>query len=98
MPPILPALALLVIPPCTVAMTPRPLPELRAAVIVPGFLNDKNDFMPLARTLSARGIRTAVVPMPIWHWLPVIGGRSVRPVLDRIGKSTASTPTAHSTR
>ena len=60
------------------------LPKLRAAVIVPGFLNDAQDYMPLARALTARGIPSAVVPMPLLHWIPSIGGRSVRPVLERI--------------
>lgn len=59
-------------------------PPLRAAVIVPGFLNDAADYQPLARSLTERGVPTAVVPMPIWHWIPTIGGRSVRPVLERI--------------
>ena len=40
--------------------------------------------MPLARALTARGIPSAVVPMPLLHWIPSIGGRSVRPVLERI--------------
>ena len=66
------------------AAAAAPLPKLRAAVIVPGFLNDAQDYMPLARALTARGIPSAVVPMPLLHWIPSIGGRSVRPVLERI--------------
>ena len=60
------------------------LPELRCAVIVPGFLSGKSDFAPLAKELSDRGIPTVVVPMPVWHWLPCLGGRSMRPMLERI--------------
>lgn len=60
------------------------LSKLRAAVICPGFLNDANDFAPLARALCERGIPTAVAPFPLWHWIPQIGGRSVRPILERI--------------
>ena len=59
-------------------------PRLRAAVIIPGFLSDASDFEPLAQSLTARGLPTIVAPMKLWHWLPVIGGRSIRPVLDRI--------------
>ena len=60
------------------------LPKLKAAVICPGFLNDARDFEPLARALTKRGIATAVAPFPLWHWVPQVGGRSVRPVLERI--------------
>lgn len=60
------------------------LPPLRGAVIVPGFLSGASSFEPLAQALTARGIATAVVPMPVWHWIPCLGGRSMRPVLERI--------------
>ena len=76
---LLPAVAGLLVPP-----TAAPLPALRAAVIIPGFLSDANDFRELAETLTARGLPTAVVPMSLLDWLPVIGGRSVRPVLERV--------------
>ena len=66
-----------------VSISPK-LPALRAAVIVPGFLSDESDFYELAEALSADGIATAVVPMKLWHWIPILGGRSVRPLLDRI--------------
>lgn len=61
-----------------------PLPPLKAAVIIPGFLSDARDFSDLAALLTARGLPTAVAPMSLTDWVPVIGGRSVRPVLDRI--------------
>mmetsp|Transcript_36388 Transcript_36388/g.114481 ORF Transcript_36388/g.114481 Transcript_36388/m.114481 type:complete len:304 (-) Transcript_36388:309-1220(-) len=60
------------------------LPKLDAAVVVPGFLSGASDFREMADSLSARGIRTAVVPMAAWHWLPCLGGRSMRPLLERI--------------
>lgn len=60
------------------------LPNIRAAVIVPGFLTGKDEFLPLAKSLTAKGIPTVVVPMPNWHWLPCLGGRSMRPMLERI--------------
>ena len=68
----------------TPAVSAPKLPALRAAVIVPGFLSDESDFYELAEALSADGIATAVVPMKLWHWIPILGGRSVRPLLDRI--------------
>jgi triacylglycerol esterase/lipase EstA (alpha/beta hydrolase family) len=60
------------------------LPNVKAAVIVPGFLTGEKDFRQLAQSLTARGIPTVVVPMPAWHWIPCIGGRSMRPMLERI--------------
>jgi triacylglycerol esterase/lipase EstA (alpha/beta hydrolase family) len=60
------------------------LPNIRAAVIVPGFLTGKDEFIPLAKSLTSKGIPTVVVPMPNWHWLPCMGGRSMRPMLERI--------------
>jgi len=60
------------------------LPRINSAVIVPGFLSGASDFKSLADTLTSRGIPTVVVPMPVWHWLPCLGGRSMRPMLERI--------------
>mmetsp|Transcript_23314 Transcript_23314/g.42056 ORF Transcript_23314/g.42056 Transcript_23314/m.42056 type:complete len:426 (+) Transcript_23314:35-1312(+) len=60
------------------------LPDIRAAVIVPGFLTGKNEFLALSQSLNNMGIPTVVVPMPNWHWLPCLGGRSMRPMLERI--------------
>ena len=74
------SLAYLLAPAAAMVVTPK----LRAAVIVPGFLNAASDYEPLALALTDRGLPSVVVPMPIWHWIPTIGGRSVRPVLDRI--------------
>lgn len=62
----------------------RTLPDLKAAVIVPGFLTGGNDFASLAEELTSRGVPTVAVPMPSWHWIPCVGGRSMRPVLERI--------------
>jgi len=62
----------------------KELPALQAAVIVPGFLYGARDFQPLAEALTARGIPSVVVPMPFWHWIPCMGGRSMRPILERI--------------
>lgn len=60
------------------------LPNIKAAVIVPGFLTGQDEFRSLAQSLTARGIPTVAVPMPNWHWLPCLGGRSMRPVLERL--------------
>lgn len=58
---------------------------MRAAVIVPGFLTGQQEFTKLQQTLTNKyNILTVLVPMPNWHWLPCLGGRSMRPMLERI--------------
>jgi triacylglycerol esterase/lipase EstA (alpha/beta hydrolase family) len=58
--------------------------KIQAAVLVPGFLTGADEFQSLCDTLTAGGLPTVAVPMPNWHWLPCLGGRSVRPILERI--------------
>lgn len=66
------------------AASPSSLPNLKAAVLVPGFLTGANEFRSLAESLTDRGIPTVAVPMPNWHWIPCLGGRSMRPILERL--------------
>ncbi|CAM9217953.1 unnamed protein product [Pylaiella littoralis] len=54
------------------------------AVIIPGFATDARAFEQLCHRLERRGIASVVVPIRWYHWLPTLGGRSVRPILDRI--------------
>jgi len=58
--------------------------NVAAAVVVPGFLTGADEFGELCERLTAKGIPTVAVPMPNWHWLPCLGGRSARPILERI--------------
>lgn len=58
--------------------------NIAAAVFVPGFLTGADEFEPLCQALTERGIPTVAAPMPNWHWLPCLGGRSARPILERI--------------
>ena len=60
------------------------LPNINAAVIVPGFLTGADELQPLVDNLNARGIPSIAVPFPNWHWIPCLGGRSARPILERI--------------
>ncbi len=60
------------------------LPNLRAVIIVPGFLTGASEFQPLVDALNARGVPAIAVPFPNWHWIPCLGGRSMRPILERI--------------
>lgn len=58
--------------------------NIKAAVLVPGFLTGAEEFRTLCAELTEGGLPTVAVPMPNWHWLPCLGGRSVRPMLERI--------------
>lgn len=58
--------------------------NIRAAVLVPGFLTGADEFATLCQDLTNAGLPTVAVPMPNWHWVPCIGGRSVRPILERL--------------
>jgi len=78
------ATALSTPPPSTPKKQQQQLPDIQAAVIVPGFLTGGDAFRSLAKSLSERGIPTVAVPMPAWHWLPCLGGRSMRPILERV--------------
>lgn len=58
---------------------------LSVAVVVPGFLTGSADFDELCANLGQEcGITAVAVPMPAWHWIPCLGGRSVKPILQRI--------------
>ena len=59
--------------------------DIVAAIIIPGFLTGSQEFeTTMVDKLNARKIPTMVVPMPNWHWIPCLGGRSVRPILERV--------------
>lgn len=53
-------------------------------VILPGYLAGAEDYRELERTLQRFGVAAVTVPLR-WHdWVPTLGGRSVRPILQRI--------------
>jgi hypothetical protein len=58
--------------------------NIKAAVLVPGFLTGAAEFESLCQALTDRGIPTVAVRMPNWHWISCLGGRSSRPILERI--------------
>jgi hypothetical protein len=58
--------------------------NIQAAVLVPGFLTGADEFKDMCELLTAKGIPTVAVPMPNWHWIPCLGGRSARPIMERI--------------
>ena len=65
-----------------------------AAVVVPGFLEGAAEFVGVAEALRKRGIPATVAPIHRWHWIPCLGGRSVRPILARIDHACAYATTA----
>ncbi|CAJ1342030.1 unnamed protein product [Effrenium voratum] len=62
----------------------RDLQDQPFAVILPGFLGSACDFEDFAEDMRAAGYKAVVAPIEWWHWLPCIGGRSMRPILERI--------------
>jgi hypothetical protein len=62
----------------------KTIQKLDAAVLVPGFLTGADEFKPMCEELTRQGLPTIAVPMPNWHWIPCLGGRSARPILERI--------------
>ena len=77
--------ALLILPLVVTALQQQTQRNLPVAVVVPGFLTGSSDFNGLCTHLANEcGIRAVPVFMPAWHWIPCLGGRSVRPILERI--------------
>ena len=61
----------------------------------PRFATDARAFEQLCHRLERRGIASVVVPIRWYHWLPTLGGRSVRPILDRIHETVIRYATRH---
>lgn len=62
----------------------KPVGDADVAIIVPGLLYGADSYEPLCKDLAAKGYKAAVVPMDWWHWVPCLGGRCMRPILERI--------------
>ena len=78
----------------TAAALSAPAKTPDAAVVVPGFLEGATEFVGVAKALRKRGIPATVAPIHRWHWIPCLGGRSVRPILARIDHACAYATTA----
>ena len=70
-------------------------PDIKAAVIVPGFLTGAKEYESLVQSLANRGIPAVVVPLEKWHWLPCIGSGSMRPILERIDHTVRHLTSSH---
>ena len=64
------------------SISPRP-----AVLIIPGWLQDASHYSPLAAELRRRGYHAQVAPIRTYHWIPTLGGRSVRPLLDKLERA-----------
>ena len=62
--------------------SPTPLP--RAVVLIPGYASDASLYKRLQDSIRARGLPCWTVPISATMWIPTFGGRSIRPILDRI--------------
>eukprot|EP00210_Caulerpa_lentillifera_P002741 g2620.t1 len=62
----------------------------KKVLVIPGYLLDAQDFLPLVQTLRDQGYNAVLPPIRWFNWLPTLGGRSLRPILDRINFAALS--------
>ncbi|CAM9606812.1 unnamed protein product [Choristocarpus tenellus] len=81
---------------------PHTRPWKHKAVIIPGqvqsrirFATDARAFEKFCHRLTRRGVASVVVPIRWYHWIPTLGGRSVRPILDRVHETVIRCLAAH---
>lgn len=55
------------------------------AIILPGYFASANEYQSLAEILTNLGAKTAIVPLTKNDWIPTVGGRSMIPILRKIG-------------
>lgn len=63
---------------------PLPSTSKGPVLVLPGYLRDCSEYAPLVAHLRARGYDAWAAPIRWYHWTPTVGGRSMRPILDRI--------------
>ncbi len=63
---------------------PRPL---LPTVILPGYLAGALPYAEMAQSLEELGYPTTVVPLRRRDWLPTLGGRSMRPILQQLDQT-----------
>jgi pimeloyl-ACP methyl ester carboxylesterase len=56
-------------------------------VILPGYLESADVYLPLQEALSAIGTPTTTVSLRKRDWLPTLGGRSMIPILRQLGET-----------
>jgi triacylglycerol esterase/lipase EstA (alpha/beta hydrolase family) len=56
-------------------------------VILPGYLESADVYLPLQQALTALGTPTTTVPLKKRDWLPTLGGRSMIPILRQLDRT-----------
>ncbi|MGI0492075.1 esterase/lipase family protein [Alkalinema pantanalense CENA528] len=56
-------------------------------VIVPGYFAPATEYQAFEQLLSQLSIPTVTVPLTKWDWLPTLGGRSIRPIIEKIDRT-----------
>jgi hypothetical protein len=56
-------------------------------VILPGYLESADAYLPLQQALTKIGTQTTTVPLQIRDWLPTLGGRSMVPILRQLDRT-----------
>ena len=56
-------------------------------VILPGYLESADVYLPLQQALTEIGTPTATVPLQKRDWLPTLGGRSMVPILRQLDRT-----------
>jgi triacylglycerol esterase/lipase EstA (alpha/beta hydrolase family) len=56
-------------------------------VILPGYLESADVYLPLQQALTALGTPTTTVPLRKRDWLPTLGGRSMIPILRQLDRT-----------
>jgi triacylglycerol esterase/lipase EstA (alpha/beta hydrolase family) len=56
-------------------------------VILPGYLESADVYLPLQQALTAIGTPTTTVPLRKRDWLPTLGGRSMIPILRQLDRT-----------
>ena len=69
---------------------PEPVRSANGVLVVPGYLMGAEEFVPLVEQLRQRGFDAALPAIRWYNWLPTLGGRSLRPILDRIDYAARS--------
>lgn len=64
-------------------------------VILPGYLESADVYLPLQQALAALGTPTTTVPIRKRDWLPTLGGRSMIPILRQLDRTINEALTNH---
>lgn len=66
-------------------------------VILPGYLESADVYLPLQQALVELGTSTTTVPLRKRDWLPTLGGRSMIPILRQLDRTVKAALSDHNT-